>query len=87
VSSGPDTLLIWGDVVHTPALQFARPEWAIGFDVDQGQAVETRRRVFDQAAADRTLVAGMHISFPGIGHVAREAQGYRFVPAFWSPQL
>jgi glyoxylase-like metal-dependent hydrolase (beta-lactamase superfamily II) len=87
VSSGQDTLLIWGDVVHTPALQFARPEWAFGFDVDQPKAVETRRRVFDQAAADRTLVAGMHIPFPGIGHVAREAQGYRFVPAFWSPQL
>lgn len=87
ITSGSDALLVWGDIVHTPALQFARPEWAIGFDTDQAGAIETRRRVFDQAAADRTLVAGMHIPFPGIGHVARERQGYRFVPSFWSPQL
>jgi glyoxylase-like metal-dependent hydrolase (beta-lactamase superfamily II) len=87
ITSGSETLLVWGDIVHTPALQFARPEWTIGFDTDQTKAIETRRRVFDQAAADRTLVAGMHIPFPGLGYVAREGQGYGFVPSFWSPQL
>jgi hypothetical protein len=32
---------------------------------------------------DRMLVAGMHLPFPGFGHVAREGEGYRFVAAEW----
>jgi glyoxylase-like metal-dependent hydrolase (beta-lactamase superfamily II) len=82
----PQSLLVWGDVIHTAALQFARPEWAIGFDVDQTQAIETRRRVLDQAASERSLVAGMHLAFPGVGHVRREGQAYAFVPSFWLPE-
>lgn len=85
VSSGSDRLLIWGDIVHTGALQFARPDWAMNFDVDQQVGITSRRRVFDQAVADRVLVAGMHLAFPGIGHVGKTAEGYEFVPVFWQP--
>ncbi len=87
VGTGANALLIWGDVVHAAALQFARPEVTIGFDVDPKAAVETRRRAFDAAASERTLIAGMHLPFPGLGHVAREGAGYRFVPSFWASDL
>jgi len=87
VSSAGQTLLIWGDVVHSAVLQTAHPEWALGFDTDQAAAIETRRRVFDQVAAERLMVAGMHLPFPGIGHLAREGGAYRYVPAFWSSEL
>ncbi|MGK9165915.1 MBL fold metallo-hydrolase [Inquilinus limosus] len=85
VASGADRLLIWGDIVHAAALQFAKPDWAINFDVDQQAAITSRKRVLDQVAADRVLVAGMHLPFPGIGHVGRAGEGYEFVPAFWQP--
>jgi glyoxylase-like metal-dependent hydrolase (beta-lactamase superfamily II) len=87
VSSGKDSLLIWGDIVHCAALQFARPEWAISFDTDQAQAIETRKALFDRLAADGTLVAGMHLDFPGLGYVTRESQGYSYQRAVWSPKL
>lgn len=87
VSSGADSLLIVGDIIHATALQFARPEWSIAFDSNQIEAAATRRRVLEQAASDRFAVAGMHIGFPGIGHVARESRGFRFVPVPWSPVL
>lgn len=87
VADGPDTLLVWGDVVHSAALQFARPDWAIAFDTDPDQAVETRRRVFDMAAADRLRIAGMHLPFPGVGHVERAADGYRYTPESWTYRL
>jgi glyoxylase-like metal-dependent hydrolase (beta-lactamase superfamily II) len=87
VSSGKDSLLIWGDIVHTAALQFARPEWAIAFDTDQAQAIETRKALFNRVSADGTLIAGMHLDFPGIGYVTREAQGYSYQRAVWSPKL
>jgi glyoxylase-like metal-dependent hydrolase (beta-lactamase superfamily II) len=87
VSSGKDSLLIWGDIVHCAALQFARPEWAISFDSDQAQAIETRKALFSRLAADGTLVAGMHLDFPGLGYVTRETQGYSYQRAVWSPKL
>jgi glyoxylase-like metal-dependent hydrolase (beta-lactamase superfamily II) len=85
--SGKDSMVIWGDIVHVAALQFARPEWAIAFDTDTAQAIETRKALFDRFAADGTLVAGMHLDFPGIGYVSRETQGYGFQRAVWSPKL
>ena len=82
-SSGDDSLLIWGDIVHVGVAQFARPDWTIAFDVDQPQAAKTRAKVFDMAATDRLEIAGAHIDFPSFGHVAKAAEGYRFVPSRW----
>ena len=83
VSSGGQSLLIWGDIVHVPALQFARPEIGLVFDSDQAEARATREHAFDMAATDRMLVAGMHHEFPAFGHVVRHGAGYGFEPAMW----
>jgi glyoxylase-like metal-dependent hydrolase (beta-lactamase superfamily II) len=77
------SLFIWADVVHVAAYQLARPEWGLAFDTDPHMAAATRRRALERASGDRMLVAGMHLPFPGIGYVAREGAGYRFVPAEW----
>ena len=37
-------------------------------------------KAFDMVAQDQMMVAGMHLDFPGVGHVERAAEGYRFVP-------
>jgi glyoxylase-like metal-dependent hydrolase (beta-lactamase superfamily II) len=87
VHSGTDQLVVWGDVVHTQALQMPRPDWSIAFDSDLAMAAETRRRMFDVAATDRVLVAGMHLDFPGIGHVVRRQEGYGFEPLAWRSAL
>jgi glyoxylase-like metal-dependent hydrolase (beta-lactamase superfamily II) len=83
VESDGDALFIWGDAVHMATYQFARPDWSIAFDIDPKLAAETRKRTFDRVTADRMLIAGMHLPFPGFGHVARDGQAYRFVPAEW----
>ncbi len=80
VQSGGDGLLIWGDVVHLPAVQVPRPEAALVFDVDPQMARDTRRRIFDRAAADRLRIAGAHLDFPGFGHIERRGGDYRFTP-------
>lgn len=87
VESDGETLFIWGDVIHAATYQFAHPDWSLAFDVDPVQAAETRRRILDQVASDRMLIAGMHLPFPGFGHVARDGDIYRFVPAEWPYQL
>ena len=87
IASGAAQLLVFGDMVHFPALQTRHPDWGIAFDVDAQAAVTTRRRVFDMAVADRLLVAGMHMDFPGLGHMRRDATGYQIIQAPWRPFL
>src|SRR6266436_1570125 len=87
LSSGPGELLLWGDIVHNAALQFAEPDRAISFDTDQAMAIANRKRVFDMAATDRLLIAGSHLPFPGLGHVAKASSGYAYVPVEWGADL
>lgn len=83
VESAGDSVLIWGDVVHMPALQLAAPEAGTVLDIDRAEAVQTRRRVLDMVAAERLRVAGIHMDFPGFGYIAKAGSGYRFVPEVW----
>ncbi|NRB35078.1 MAG: MBL fold metallo-hydrolase [Rhodobacteraceae bacterium] len=76
-------LLIAGDVVHVPPVQFAMPAVTIGFDTDQDMARQTRMRVFDMVSSDAVPIAGAHIGFPGLGHLVAEGDGYRFEPMLW----
>jgi glyoxylase-like metal-dependent hydrolase (beta-lactamase superfamily II) len=85
IASAADSLLIWGDIVHMPGVQFARPGAGMGFDIDGAQAIATRQRIMDMAATDRLLVAGMHLDFPTFGHLARAGDGYAFIPEVWTP--
>ena len=86
VESEGQKLLIWGDVVHAHAVQFARPGVSIEFDVDQKQAIATRRSLMKAMAASKSLVAGMHLPFPGLGHVRAEGKGsYSWVPIEFGP--
>ena len=85
IGAGPESLLIWGDVMHVPVVQSARPEVYVGYDWDPVQAVATRRAVLAQAAAERQLVAGMHLAFPGFSHVVAAGAGYELVPEPWLP--
>jgi glyoxylase-like metal-dependent hydrolase (beta-lactamase superfamily II) len=87
IASGGDSLLIWGDIVHMPGVQFARPGVGLGVDVDGDLAIASRRRIFDMVATDRLAVAGMHLDFPCFGHVAKAAEGYAFIPNAWTATL
>ena len=83
ISSGSESLLIWGDVVHMPDLQVPHPEVCVEFDSDGAAAAATRRRVFDMVATDRLLVAGPHLHIPSFSYLVRDAGGYRLLPEAW----
>jgi glyoxylase-like metal-dependent hydrolase (beta-lactamase superfamily II) len=83
ISSGTESLLIWGDIVHIPDLQVPHPEVCMEFDTDPAAAAATRRRVFDMVTTDRMLVAGMHLHFPGFSRMVRRPEGYALVPEAW----
>ena len=87
VSSGKDDFLIWGDIVHCAALQFADPARSVAFDTDPGQALSNRRKVFDMVATDRLLFSGAHLPFPGLGRATKSGSGYVYVPVIYSSEV
>lgn len=87
IHSGDTQLLIWGDIVHMAPVQMARPRVFIGFDTAPEQAVATRLAILEEVAAERTMIAGMHLPFPGFGFLERAGEGYAFVPAPWQYTL
>lgn len=84
-SSKGQSLLLWGDIVHSYATQFARPDIALEFDVDSKQAVATRKQLFADAARNKLWVGGAHLPFPGLGHVRAERSSYAWVPIEYGP--
>ena len=83
VSSGKDSLLIWGDIIHVPEVLIPRPEVTMAFDTDPHAAAATRTKVFDMVTNDRQLIAGMHVHFPGFAHMTRSGDGYIMLPEPW----
>ena len=81
VSDGNAQCLVIGDAITTPALFMANPEWYPTFDMDPAQAVDTRKRLLERAAAERMPVIGYHFPFPTTGRVERAGTGYRLVPS------
>ncbi|MBN8534415.1 MAG: MBL fold metallo-hydrolase [Rhizobiales bacterium] len=83
IASSGQQLLVWGDIIHAPTLQFARPDWTIVFDTDGDAAARTRARYLDMAAADKIAVMGAHLPFPGHGYVSKAGSAYAYEAAFF----
>lgn len=73
-------LLIWGDLVHHAAIQFARPEVGWKHDADLALARQSRLSLMRLAKRKGLLVAGAHLPDPGIGHIFRQDGRYHFRP-------
>lgn len=80
IESKGKTLVLWGDIIHVAAVQFADPSVTISFDSDETEAAKTRQQILTQAAKNDWLIGGAHLSFPGLGHVrAGHDSGYTFI--------
>lgn len=69
-----------GDVVHLSAIQFSHPDTALTYDLDNDEAIRSRKRILDMAATERLAIAGAHLNAPGFGHVVRKGASYAFEP-------
>jgi glyoxylase-like metal-dependent hydrolase (beta-lactamase superfamily II) len=87
VASGSGKMLVQSDVTNIPEFFLRNPEWHVAFDVDPVKAAATRRRFYDMASAEKTLIAGFHFSFPSMGYVEKDGSNYRLVPVRWNPVL
>ena len=81
VESKGQKLVVWGDLMHVAAVQFAEPSVTIQFDADSKRAAPQRKKAYADAAKAGYYVAIAHVSFPGIGQLRADAKGYRWLPA------
>jgi len=87
VASGNSKILIQADVTNIPELFLRNPDWHVAFDVDGDLAQQTRHKFYDMAAAEKATVVGFHFTFPSIGHVEKDGNGYRLIPSLWNPTI
>jgi glyoxylase-like metal-dependent hydrolase (beta-lactamase superfamily II) len=81
ISSGGKSLLVSGDVTNLYTLFVKHPDWQVAFDHVPDLAVETRKKLFDRAVADKLMVAGYHWGLPNVGTISKDGNGYAFSPA------
>ncbi|WP_426959441.1 MBL fold metallo-hydrolase [Muricoccus radiodurans] len=84
IGSGNESMMFVADITNNPLIFARHPDWQAMFDMDPEQTIATRRRILDQAAADKMRVSFYHAPFPATGYILRNGSGYEFAPALWT---
>jgi glyoxylase-like metal-dependent hydrolase (beta-lactamase superfamily II) len=80
ISSGNSQLCYVGDLTHHPVLLMEKPRTQFAYDSDPVQSAETRVRMLTMLAEKRIPILAYHFAWPGIGHVAKAGEGFRYYP-------
>jgi len=80
VTSKGKSFVFLGDLSHHPILLLEKPRMQFSYDTDPIQAAETRVKLLDMITANKTAVMAYHYAWPGIGHIAKTAEGFHFYP-------
>lgn len=75
LTSGSDRAVFVGDLLHSP-VQILRPSCNSCFCLDPEQAVASRHRILERAAAERELVVPAHFGGAGAVEVRKEGGGF-----------
>ena len=81
INSGNQQLCYIGDLAHHPVLLLERPRTQFAFDTDPVQSAESRVRMLSMLATNRVPLLAYHFAWPGIGHVSKEGESFRYFPA------
>lgn len=79
VSSGGEQLLFPSDAVLHP-IHLRQPDWYAAVDLNPEQALASRRRLMNMAAAGKSLVYASHFPFPSLGHVTQKGNAWQWQP-------
>lgn len=79
VHDGGDSVFLLGDALTNVEISFRKPFWPSGTDQDRELGKQTRLKLLDRLATDKSAIVGYHLPQPGTGRVEREGDHYRFV--------
>jgi glyoxylase-like metal-dependent hydrolase (beta-lactamase superfamily II) len=81
IGSGADSVLVFGDTMHSHLVSVRRPSWHVAFDGDQTEGAATRVAFVKNSAASGQRLFSEHFPFPGIGKIVIGKDG-----ATWQPE-
>jgi glyoxylase-like metal-dependent hydrolase (beta-lactamase superfamily II) len=81
ISSQGNSIVNIADLGHAPMLQMENPRAEFTRDTDPKQGVSSRLRVFDMVASQKIPIVAYHFPWPGVGHIAKRGESYRYVAA------
>ena len=81
ISSGTASLVDIGDTAHSSIVSLAKPDWAIGYDNDEGAGETTREAELKRLADGKSLLFAPHFPFPGVGRIVRTNGTYSWQPS------
>ena len=80
ISDGKSLAAI-GDLTHHQVILLEKPRIEFAYDTDSKQSANTRVRVLDMLASNRIPLIAYHFPWPGVGHVAKQGDGFRYFAA------
>jgi glyoxylase-like metal-dependent hydrolase (beta-lactamase superfamily II) len=78
ITSQGKSLCNAGDVAHHHIVSTQFPKLPFAYDTDGAQAVASRSKLFDMLAAEKIPVLAYHFPWPGVGHLAKQGDAYRY---------
>jgi glyoxylase-like metal-dependent hydrolase (beta-lactamase superfamily II) len=79
IKSGKESLAFIGDTTHHHVLLTEQPRIEFAYDTDPKQAVQSRLKVLDMIATTRMPLLGYHFPWPGVGHLQKQGDGFRYI--------
>jgi glyoxylase-like metal-dependent hydrolase (beta-lactamase superfamily II) len=81
IGSGTDSVLVFGDAMHSYVVSVRKPSWQVAFDGDKQLGATTRVALVKSSAASGQRLYSEHFPFPGIGRIVKGKDG-----ASWQPE-
>jgi glyoxylase-like metal-dependent hydrolase (beta-lactamase superfamily II) len=79
VTSEGKSFAFLGDLTHHAILLLEKPRMEFSYDTDPKQAANTRVKLLDMIAANKTPVMSYHFAWPGYGHVVKTGEGFHYI--------
>ena len=80
IGSGPQSVLVFGDAMHSFLVSVGKPSWQVAFDSDQQLGAATRAALVSDSAASGQRLFSEHFPFPGLGKIVKTQSGTRWQP-------
>jgi glyoxylase-like metal-dependent hydrolase (beta-lactamase superfamily II) len=80
IDSGGKQLCYVADLAHHPVLLLQKPLTEFKYDTDPKQSAQSRVKMLSMLADKKIPLLAYHFAWPGIGHVAKQGDGFRFYP-------
>jgi glyoxylase-like metal-dependent hydrolase (beta-lactamase superfamily II) len=82
IGKGPQSVLVFGDAMHSFVISVGKPSWQVAFDSDQQIGAATRASLVSDSVANGQRLYSEHFPFPGLGKIVKTKDG-----TVWQPEL